>query len=180
MALANSDGPKKTDFLDWATEFIKAGIPTSDASFYAAQFEKDSLTLSDIPDLDKETLSSLKITTLGHQLKILRLGKDQHNVNSNKNSNNSPSESSTASYKCPSAAASIKFPKVTSDMTQPQYRKFRVDWNVYRTITKIPDQDTTAHFYSACDTDVQSSLIMQTLIFCNCLKKMLSLSLNSL
>ena len=49
MALANSDGPKKTDFLDWATEFIKAGIPTSDASFYAAQFEKDSLTLSDIP-----------------------------------------------------------------------------------------------------------------------------------
>ena len=80
MALANSDGPKKTDFLDWATEFIKAGIPTSDASFYAAQFEKDSLTISDIPDLDKETLSSLKITTLGHQLKILRLGKDQSTV----------------------------------------------------------------------------------------------------
>ena len=62
MALANSDGPKKTDFLDWATEFIKAGIPTSDASFYAAQFEKDSLTLADIPDLDKQNMLTLQYT----------------------------------------------------------------------------------------------------------------------
>ena len=65
--------------------------------------------------------------------------------------------STPSSYRHPSA--SVKPPSVTPEMTPPQFRKFRTDWTVYRTITCIPSADQTAHLYSACDSVVQNSVI---------------------
>ena len=44
-------------------------------------------------------------------------------------------------------------------MTHLSFRKARVDWDVYKTITSIPDHDMIAHLYSACEASLQSSII---------------------
>ena len=58
-----------------------------------------------------------------------------------------------------SPPAPIKQPSLTSDMTHPQYRKFLIDWNVYKKITGLPTTQIAPHLYSACDDTVQSSII---------------------
>ena len=52
-----------------------------------------------------------------------------------------------------------KLPSITPDMTHPQYRKFMVDWSIYKSITTLPSSDVTAHLYSTCDISVQNSII---------------------
>ena len=44
-------------------------------------------------------------------------------------------------------------------MTHPQFRKFRVDWGVYKQITGLPTAHVANHLYSACSEEVQTSLI---------------------
>ena len=68
------------------------------------------------------------------------------------------STSGKTSYKCPSASASLKLPHITTSMTQPAFRKVKIDLEVYKTIPLIPVGDLTAHLYSACEPNLQSSL----------------------
>ena len=141
----------------WTDLLTSIDIPEEDSRTYAAQFISNSITQDDLQDLDKETLIGMKITVLGHQLKIKRLGK---NLSQQKQPMSPDSTSTiTSNYKSPSASASAKLPNVTPDMTMPQFRKFLIDWDVYTTITKIPASERTAHLYSACDNAVQNSLI---------------------
>ena len=55
----------------WAELLISIGIPSTPAKSYAEIFADNELCEEDIPDLTKEILLSLSITTLGHQLKII-------------------------------------------------------------------------------------------------------------
>ena len=143
---------------DWTALFRQAGIPPDAALAYGESFNKNRLSLADLPELDKDTLATLNITTLGDQLTILRMGK-QHRGHALDTWREPPdlTPSVPSSYRHPSA--SVKPPSVTPEMTPPQFRKFRTDWTVYRTITSIPSADQTAHLYSACDSVVQNSVI---------------------
>ena len=138
----------RTTEVEWTEIFKAAGIPDESSVRYAKVFVENGLSRNDLADLDKPTLTELTITTLGDQFAILRLGKNEGNVTDTK-----------PSYKNPSASASIKLPSVTSEMTHPQFRKFLVDWKVYRMITALPAGELTVHLYSACAPDVQNSVI---------------------
>ena len=148
---------------EWTDLLVSIGIPASNAKTYASDFVKNDLTQCDIVDLDKATLrESINITSLGHQLKILRLGKQEETTVSSSNLRDADSTSNNEhkqTYKSPSAAASVKLPNITSHMTHPQFRKIMVDWTVYKSITSIPSTNLTAHLYSACESSVQNSII---------------------
>ena len=143
---------------EWVELLSSIGIPNDESKVYATEFVKSRLSRTDLQDLDKETLHSLNVTILGDQLKILRLGKESVSSTTTIMEADS-STSGKTSYKCPSASASVKLPCITTSMTQPAFRKVKIDWEVYKTITSIPDRDLTAHLYSACEPSLQSSLI---------------------
>ncbi len=44
-------------------------------------------------------------------------------------------------------------------MTHPQFRKFAIDWSVYKKMTRLPTSEIASHLYSTCDASVQSTLI---------------------
>ena len=44
-------------------------------------------------------------------------------------------------------------------MTHPQFRKFIIDWGVYKTITNLPASQVAPLLYSACESSVQTSII---------------------
>ena len=44
-------------------------------------------------------------------------------------------------------------------MTSPQFRKFRMDWNVFKHITNITGQQINAQLSSSCDAQVQNSIV---------------------
>ena len=147
---------KITSIIQWTEILSSIGIPSPESEEYASVFVKSRLSRNDLADLDKETLRGLNVTTLGDQLKILRLGKSGNNDNT---AQAGKTADSRQSYKCPSASASVKLPEITTKMTHPSFRKARVDWDVYKTITSIPDHDMIAHLYSACEASLQSSII---------------------
>ena len=136
----------------WNAVLTQAGVSADDAQVYSDIFTKNNISEEDLADLDRDTLCSIGINRVGDQLKILRLSKVKHDPSLCTVPDNSM-------YKSPSASASVKLPVVSPQMTLPQFRKFRTDWNVYITITRIPVSERTAHLYSACDSAVQSSAI---------------------
>ena len=44
-------------------------------------------------------------------------------------------------------------------MTHPEFRKFRVDWRVFKTLTAMPTSQVAAQVYSNCDSSVQNAII---------------------
>ena len=48
---------------------------------------------------------------------------------------------------------------MSSNMTHPQFRKFLIDWTVYKKITRLPTSECASHLYSTCDESVQNTLI---------------------
>ena len=52
-----------------------------------------------------------------------------------------------------------KPPQITSEITHPQFRKFKIDWDIFKCITAIPSNQITAQLYNLCDDSVQNSII---------------------
>ena len=135
---------------EWVIFFEESGIPNETAINYAKIFTENSLTGEELPDLDMGLLKSVGITSVGHALKILRHAKAD-DVKPEVPTGSSPA------YKPLAAAA--KLPEITPEMTHPQFRKLRTDWSVYKQITCLPTQHFANHLYSACSSEVQTSLI---------------------
>ena len=59
-------------------------------------------------------------------------------------------------------APSAKLPNVTMDMTKPQFRKFVIDWAVFKQITGLSGNQILVQLYSCCDKAVQNSIVNTT------------------
>ena len=128
----------------WKSFFTAAGITTAATlDTYAKAFVDNQFTENRLSQLDKDALTELGITTIGHRLSILHAIKER--VSSSR----------------PTAKASVtaKLTPLSSDMTHPQFRKFLTDWNVYKSITSLQQLQFTSHLYNACDDVVQNSII---------------------
>ena len=44
-------------------------------------------------------------------------------------------------------------------MTHPEFRKLRIDWGVFKSLTSLPTGRIAAQIYSSCDSNVQNSII---------------------
>ena len=61
----------------------------------------------------------------------------------------------------------IRPPQVTLNMTNQQFRKFKIDWDVFKKITTIPPPQIAAQLYSLCDDSVQTNIINNNADFFN-------------
>ena len=134
------------DQSSWEQFFSEAKIPKRDSTAYAKIFVNNRITGELLSDITKETLQELGINVLGDCLAILKHAR---------NSISKPAAIQPASIKAPAA----KLPQINQDMTLQQYRKFLIDWNVFKQITGITDTQITVQLYSCCDDAVQNSIV---------------------
>ena len=124
-----------------------AGIDAQSSAIYAEKFAAESLTIASIDMLDKESLISLGITKLGHQIAIFKLG--QQTPTNQSQSNNA------VSMKLPPAKA----PLLMAEMTTQQFRKYRIDWEVFCDITGLPANKHHSQIYANAEEAVQTAII---------------------
>ena len=68
-----------------------------------------------------------------------------------------PRSHNSAAFKLP--PASIKISSIVSNVTHPQFRKFVIDWNVYKQMTGLPSLQIGPRLYNACNDTVQLSFV---------------------
>ena len=136
----------------WVEFFINAKIPPTEAERYATIFAENRITGTLLPELTKELLYDLGIKVLGDALAIL-----QHAKHSTQSVDPPPQDIPDLSSRI--KAPSAKLPQLTADMTLPQFRKFKIDWDVFKRITHISGTQIHAQLYSCCDEATQNSIV---------------------
>ena len=136
---------------DWEQLFLGGGIEDKSAKAYAKTFAGEKLTPDNLLVMDRDMLKEIGVTTMGDALTILQLGKK---AQSSGDGDAKPKPS--RNYAC---KMTVKMPTLHADMTSQQFRKFVVDWTVFRQITELPDDRVHAQLYSCADDDVQCALI---------------------
>ena len=56
-------------------------------------------------------------------------------------------------------APAVKLPQLNEDMILPQFRKFKMDWDVFKRIKNLPGNQIHAQLYNACSESVQNNLV---------------------
>lgn len=131
-----------------------AGIPATHANKYAETFTAQCMSTDTVTELDRDTLSELGVDIVGHALSILRHVKRV--------------DSKPPMKVLGAKAAAPKPPQLVADLTRPQFRKFQIDWDVYKNIACIETERIPAQLYSLCDANVQNSIINTAPRFFEC------------
>lgn len=114
---------------DWRTFFLSIGIPDTASQTYAKSFHDNRVNEELLPSLDKPLLTDLGITVIGDILKILNHIKQL--------TPRIKSALTTIPSTPQSKAPPAKLPEINSEMTRPQFRKFKIDWEVYKNISAM-------------------------------------------
>ena len=146
MALRSKD--------DWVTIFTTNGIPLEEATSYANIFVANRISNTTLSELTKEDLVDLGITVLGDIKTILRLSQPVP-ATAVLPADTSSDQPSSQFMKIPAAQP----PQILPDITHPQFREFRTDWNVFKKITNLPDSQIHAQLYNSCNESVQNSSV---------------------
>ena len=56
-------------------------------------------------------------------------------------------------------ALTVKPPNLNIEMTPQQFRKFRIDWDVFTKMTNMPSSQFNIHLYNCADEAVQNTII---------------------
>ena len=138
---------------NWLNFLKHSNIPEDEAQTYAETFVKNRIM--DPTDLTKEILIDLGITVIGDRIAILKHAelisqdcKPQSAIQEDK--------SAILRYHKPINA---KLPELKSDSTHQEYRKFKIDWQVYKDMTNLPRDQIASHLYTAYDSNVQNCII---------------------
>ena len=135
----------------WDAYFQTAGIPATESARYAQAFSDNRIPGPS--DITKELLKDLGVTILGDIIRIMKVAhpsKDEE-----QQGGSGPPKKSTISVKAPSVTA----PQLKSDMTHAEFRKFTIDWDVFKKLSNLDREQIPLHIYSACDSSVQNSII---------------------
>ena len=136
----------------WTNFIIAAGIPPEESATYANAFVENRLTESSLPELTKEYLKDLGINLIGDIITILKhIQTHLQTVNSTNANPTLPRETVVKS--------NIPPPQLHADMTHPQFRKFKIDWDVYKKISNVPVSNLPAQLYHICDDTLQHSIV---------------------
>ena len=125
---------------DWECFFIEVGISTDSARTHATKFSDEKLTIESLMR-DRSILKELGVTLMGEAPCILKQAKE-----------------AIAQSTCIQVLAA-KSPKLNIEMTPQQFRKFRIDWDVFTKMTKMPSSQFNIHVYNCADEAVQNVII---------------------
>jgi len=140
---------------EWEAFFCDAGIPTAAAKQYATTFVENRITGDLLPSMVRQFLCDLEITIVGDIMKML-----QHSQTAPSSTPDSSSHQTSSLTTGPTSShKSAKLPTIHSEMTHPQFRKFRIDWIVYKQITCVPLSQVPSLLYNTCDDSTQHSII---------------------
>ena len=125
--------------------FTDAGIEEKYAKTYAEAFANEGINMGNMSLLDKESLEEMGVEKLGHKLAILQMCKEW---------NAKPVVVPQYDKVMPARA-----PQLSADMTSQQYRKFKIDWQVYTNLTNLPDHKQHVQLYNNSEESVQTAII---------------------
>lgn len=126
----------------WEEFLATAGIPDEDAKKYAQSFVDNRIRHPS--HIEKDILKKLGVTVIGDVLAIMKQCKKE-----------APQVTKEKHHFKPS----IELPRLRHDLTPAEFRKFKTDWHVYKTITQLPEEQIAPQLYSACEPDLQTSII---------------------
>lgn len=146
---------------DWRDFFYKAGIPEKESDEYADTFVANRITELGLSELNSDFLKELGITVIGDILSITRQCQQLTVASRPSSSQQSATSPPTGSpHILPSTKApTAQLPHITAQMTLPQFRKLRTDWQVFKQITQLTGTLLNAQLYSSCDESVQNSIL---------------------
>ena len=123
----------------WVTFFADAGIPADESDRYAATFVTNRI--SDAADLTSDLLKEMGVTVIGDAIAIMKQAKQK------------------SGHRVTMRMPNVSTPHIKAEMTPAEFRKFIVDWEVYRKIAGISDDQHALHVYNACDSAVQNTIV---------------------
>ena len=134
----------------WETFLKAAGIPDAESATYADTLVQQRVSIHSVPDLNREEFRELGITVLGDVKNILRHAKSTLVTNSD-----AASVTNAPTMKAPAA----QLPHIAAEMTKPQFRKFRIDWQMFKQSVRLQDDQLHSYLYNCCDPHVQNALV---------------------
>ena len=141
----------------WDAFLQAAGIPAEDSKTYAADLHENRLT--DHHDLTKEVLKEIGVRKIGDILCILKYS----NIPGHSNTGDMrPLLQTVHPEHTPSKPPTANAPPIKAEMTNPEFRKLKIDWEVFQSLTNLPTSQLAAHIYTSCDSSVQTSIINST------------------
>ena len=137
----------------WVDYFKDLAIPEDTAAQYAASFTANRISNAVLPELNKETLKDLGVTIIGDVLTILQKVKSPTASNSAAHAS-AHGGLSTASNISLVKPPQYSCPQLQSQMTSSQFRRFKAEWEGYKSLVSIPAQGSSSHLYNlACKDD---------------------------
>ena len=133
---------------EWEEFFVQLGIPASSAETYAEKFFTERLSKDSISLMNREMLKELGVKTLGDALAILK-----------------PAVPDSQLIKAPA----VKLPQLHSEMTPQQFRKFRIDWEVFAKMTNMPPAQTNIQLYN-CIKKTEIIIAYRLTLITTCLR----------
>ena len=127
---------------DWARWLSELDFPEETVNKYAKQFFDADITEVVLRELNHEILRELAIDKPGHRMQILQKTKTEL------------VELSTKMIK-----SDIKLPHIKMKSSPSQFRKFIIDWNIYKSETQISGAKCNRLLYSACGELLQNNII---------------------
>ena len=136
---------------DWIRFFTECNIPDTERENYANIMSTNRI--SDPSDLTRDLLKELGITIVGDAISIMKKVKITDQTETKRATN------LTAAPSPRPRPTSVKPPELKSEMTHPEFRKYKIDWGVFKTLTDLPDDQVAPQIYNSCDSSVQNAIV---------------------
>ena len=112
-----------------------------------------------LPVLLKDYLINLGVTIIRDILAIIQHAKSLYQLFSEAASTTITSSIPTRPPKSINKEPPIRQPQITLDMTNQQFRKFKIDWGMFIQLTTIPPSLIAAQLYRAFEDSAQNSIL---------------------
>ena len=118
---------------DWKLWLTDLRLENDIISEYANLLIEAEITEDDLSELTHELLKEIRIIKPGHRTKILKKAKTEN-----------------VSVSTKVIKTDIKLPHIELNSSLSQFRKFIIDWNIYKSESKVSGSKSNRLLYSAC------------------------------
>ena len=129
----------------WETFLKAAGVPDAESTTYADKLVEQRTSIRNLPEFERDDFRDLGITVLGDIKNIIRHAKSTNSTPSNTGA--VPVNQQAPLMKPPAA----QLPRIDAEMTKPQFRKFKIDWTMFKQSVRLQADQIHSYLYNCCD-----------------------------